>query len=379
MRSRPVVIAGAGIGGLTAALALAQRGIQCVVIEKAPELAAVGAGVQLSPNASRILTGLGLRDALAERATVPLAVTLNSVHAGGKVARLPLHQIDDAPYWVIRRADLQTVLRAAAETNPSISLRLGATVDGFTDHGDLTVQAAGKSFHAAALIGADGVGSPIRQRLFPGSVPQASGRVAWRGLAERAMPGPPGIQLWMGPSAHLVAYPVESGTRTNLVVTLPDGADGSADRTGESIAAQLAETGWPVPPRDLVASAPRLTRYPLLTVPPLSAWSAGRVALLGDAAHAMLPFAAQGAAMAIEDAAVLAGCLGDGSTDIPAALARYARLRSPRVARVAGAASQSGRIYHMSGAMALARDNAIRLLGGRLLLRRQSWIYDWRI
>lgn len=379
MRARPVVIAGAGIGGLTAALALAARGIACVVLEKSADLAPAGAGIQLSPNASRILIGLGLGGALAARATVPEAVILNSVRGGGGIARLPLMQSADAPYWVIHRADLQAVLRAAVEAHCAITLRLDAGVDDFGARGDAVdiVVAGGETLEAAALIGADGVGSRIRRRLFPGSAPQSFGRAAWRGFAPQpALPGPPDVQLWMGADAHLVAYPVANG-QINLVVTLPNDNASHAAQAGGVIAARLAQAGWPKRPCGLIASADRFTPYPLHMVPDLPAWNIGHVALLGDAAHAMLPFAAQGAAMAIEDAAVLARSLAERPADIPAALARYSELRRPRVAQVARTARQSGRIYHMKGVMALARDSVIRMVGGRRLLDRQNWIYDW--
>lgn len=377
---RPVAIAGAGIGGLTAALALAARGIPSVVLERSPVLAAAGAGIQLSPNASRILIALGLRDALAACATLPEAVVLNSVRAGGEIARLPLVPAAGAPYWVIHRADLQAVLRAAVEAHPAITLRLGAAVDHFDTRSEgVDLMVGGEAVEAAALIGADGVGSRIRQRLFPTSALQDSGRAAWRGFAAQpAVPGPPDVQLWMGAGAHLVAYPVAGGGRINLVVTLPDDNGSVSEQPGDAVAARLARAGWPEPACRLIASADQLTRYPLLMVAPLPAWNAGPIALLGDAAHAMLPFAAQGAAMAIEDADVLARCLAERPADVPAALARYSDARRPRVGRVADAARQSGRIYHMRGAMALARDAVIRALGGRLLLDRQNWIYDWK-
>ena len=182
------------------------------------------------------------------------------------------------------------------------------------------------------------------------------------------------VQLWMGANAHLVAYPVSPQGSINLVVTLPGIAD-ATDRSGADIAAALEKAGWPDQPCRLIAAAERLTPYPLLTSP--LTMSRGRAALIGDAAHAMLPFAAQGAAMAIEDAFVLADCIAGDRANIASALARYSSLRRARVARVIRAAEQSGRIYHLSGAMALARDMTIRVAGGPRLLARQSWIYDW--
>lgn len=365
MRARGIVIAGAGIGGLTAALALVARGCSVVVLEKTPALQVVGAGVQLSPNATRILVGLGLQRALAPRATAPSVVVLNSVRAGGEVARLPVPQSHDAPYWVIHRADLQAALAEAVAAHPAIELRLGVEVTASeTLPEGVRVVAAGSAIDADVLIAADGVASSIRQKFFPNAAPIRSGWTAWRGMADGG--GAAEVRLWWARGAHLVAYPVAGSTRTNLVLTLADGI-------------QPAETmeGWPDAPRDLVAAAGPLTPYPLATVPPMPRWTHGRIALLGDSAHAMLPFAAQGAGMAIEDAAVLAECLASDH-DAAQVLASYAARRIPRVGQVASAARQSGRIYHMGAPLDLARDIAIRLRGSASLMKRQDWIYDWR-
>ncbi len=371
MRSRRIVIAGAGIGGLTAALALAARGHSIVVLEKTAALQAIGAGVQLSPNASRILLDLGLRDALASRASAPDAIMLGSVRAGRPIARFAVAQTRDAPYWVIHRADLQTALAEAVDRHDAIDLRLGQAVTGVTQDGDgVRIAASGSTYVADALIAADGVGSAIRSLILPGSPPVPSGWTAWRGLAPHAIPSQ--IELWMAPQAHSVAYPVDGGRRTNLVLTLP------AHLAATDIPSKLAGDHWPDAPRDLLAAAGPLTPYPLSTVPALRTWTHGRIALLGDAAHALLPFAAQGAAMAIEDAAVLAFCIGD-DPDVASALARYAAIRRPRVTRVAAAARQSGHIYHMGWPLSLARDIGIRLIGSARLMRRQDWIYDWKI
>lgn len=385
--SRTVVIAGAGIGGLTASLALAARGFRVVVLEKAERLEEAGAGLQLSPNASRILIDLGLQPHLAPHLTLPDAVSIMTARSGGEVIRLPLGAAarDDAPYWLLHRADLQAALLAAVTEQPGIELRLGTAVTEFsTDSAGVTVD----DIPALALIGADGVRSAVRGRLFPQAQPAFSGLVAWRGTVEAAQlprdPTPGRVQLWMGPQAHLVAYPVSSGRRINMVAIVPgseaapDTEAGNAD--GSDIRDHFKASGWPAPARGLIDAVTDWRRWPLFTMPDGGAWHHGRVALLGDAAHAMLPFVAQGAGMAIEDAAVLAKGLGDAAAsgaDISAALARYAALRAPRVTRVQRTARQSGRIYHLRGPMALARDLTMRMLGADRLQARQDWIYDW--
>jgi salicylate hydroxylase len=390
--SRTVLIAGAGIGGLTASLALAARGFRVIVVEKAERLEEAGAGQQLSPNASRILIGLGLRERLAARALVPEAVSIMSVRRGGEICRLPLGEAAatyGAPYWVIHRADLQAALLDRVRENPDIDLRLGTAFEDVTTGS--TGVTVGLRFGptrieetAWALIGADGVWSALRDRLFPNARPQFSGLIAWRGTVETArLPAElatPRVKLWMGPDAHLVAYPMSGGQRINVVAIVP----GSLTQPGWSepgdaadIMSRFATAGWPEPARAMIGAIDGWRKWALFTSPSLPVWHSSAMALLGDAAHAMLPFAAQGAGMAIEDVAVLAQCLGE-TTDASLALARYANLRRDRVARVQRLAQQNGRIYHLKGVAALARDLGIAALGPRRMLARQDWIDDWR-
>ena len=381
--SRRIVIAGAGIGGLTAALALAARGFSVGIHEKAERLQEVGAGLQLSPNASRVLVGLGLGPRLAAVATRPEAVSIMTARSGGEVTRLPFAASDTSPYWVMHRADLQAALLAAVQDHPQIELQLTSPVPGFSVADDGTVEIPGEA-PALALIGADGVRSKVRQQLFPTVQPTFSGLVAWRGhIVNSRLPyafPPRRVQLWMGPRAHLVAYPMSSGEQVNVVVIMPGRLDDPDSRATE-IAGHFRASHWPAPAQSLIGAVSEWRRWPLSTLPDGGVWNAGPVALLGDAAHAMLPFAAQGAGMAIEDAAVLAQCLTDAAQQpatVPAALARYAALRATRVGRVQRTARQSGQIYHLQGPMALARDLAMRALGAPGLQARQNWIYDWK-
>ncbi|MGM4963716.1 FAD-dependent monooxygenase [Tardiphaga sp. 1201_B9_N1_1] len=384
---RTIVIAGAGIGGLTAALALAARGFRVLICEKTRRLEEAGAGLQLSPNATRILIGLGLQPRLAPHVTTPASVSIMTARSGGEVIRLPLGSAsDDAPYWLVHRADLQSALLGAVTAHPDIELRLGCPVD------NLRATPAGIIVNgewALALIGADGAWSFVRRQLFPETQPHFSGLIAWRGTLETSRLKsdlvPHGVQLWMGPKAHLVVYPVSSGERINMVAIVPGAAmqpGGSDTGDASEIRQHFAASRWPANARAMIESVDNWRRWPLFTMPDGGMWHEGSVALLGDAAHAMLPFAAQGAGMAIEDAAVLAECLaaaGHDAAAIAPALARYAALRQPRVGLIQRTARQSGQIYHLRGPMALARDLAMRALGAERLQARQDWIYNWKL
>jgi salicylate hydroxylase len=396
--SRTVFVAGAGIGGLTAALALAAQGFRVVILEKTERLEQAGAGLQLSPNASRVLIDLGLQERLAARAVTPDAISLMTARSGGEVVRLPLGDAASAragaPYWVMHRADLQAALQAHVNDNPDIELRLGCQFEDVVAHakGLTVVQRSGMTRQqevALALVGADGIWSAVRHHLFPEVQPQFSGLIAWRGTLDATqLPREytsRRVQLWMGPHLHLVAYPISGARQINIVAVVP----GTWNRPGWSAPGDVTEiknafasSRWPGTARMMIGAVDEWRKWALFTLPEGGEWTDGPIALLGDAAHAMLPFAAQGAGMAIEDAAVLAKCLGDSAGEnaqgIPAALKHYARLRRSRVARVQRAARTAGRIYHLTGPMAYARDLVMKTMGARRMLARQDWIYDWR-
>jgi salicylate hydroxylase len=397
-RSRTVVVAGAGIGGLTASLALAAKGFRVLIIETAERLEEAGAGLQLSPNATRILIGLGLHARLSARTLVPEAVSIMSARHGGEICRL---RLDDAavlragaPYWVMHRAGLQAALLEQVHDHPDIELRLGAAIESAAVHGKgvaLDIRHGIKSHQetAWALIGADGVWSALRTRLFPDASALFSGLIAWRGTIDATqLPHEMTVRrvrLWMGPDAHLVAYPMSGGRQINIVAVVPDAWNQrgwSAPGDAAEIKHRFVQARWPEPARMMIDAVDGWRKWALFTIPPMAAWHRDAMALLGDAAHAMLPFAAQGAGMAIEDAAVLAQCLGEAASEsadgAAGALARYSGLRRARVTRVQEFAQRNGRIYHLGGAAALARDFAIRAMGPRRMLARQDWIYNWR-
>ena len=388
-----IIVAGAGIGGLTASLTLAGQGFRVLLLERAERLEEAGAGLQLSPNASRVLIGLGLEPQLSAHAIAPDALRVMTARNGQEIGRIPLREAAaryGAPYWVMHRADLQAALAAKVAQTPGIELRLGAEVTDIGRSDDNATVTFVQNSHrhqvaADVLIGADGVWSMVRERMFPEIHPQFTGRIAWRGIIDTARAPrdfePRTVQLWLGADAHIIAYPMADGARINVVAITTDTwhAPGwSEPGDAAELAAQFSAQRWSEGARDLIAAVESWRKWALFALRDGGAWRRDRIALLGDAAHAMVPFVAQGAGMAIEDAVVLAKCLADAPADIPAALKRYESLRMPRVTRVQRTAHQTGGIYHFSGPMALARDTTMQLLGGARLLARQDWIYSWR-
>ena len=391
-----LLIAGAGIGGLTAALALARIGAEITIVERADALTEAGAGLQLSPNATRVLARLGVLDAVAAVASRPAGIRVRSAHSGRAVSFMPLADAEQrwgAPYLVARRADLQRVLAEAVAAEPAITLELGTALAGFgTTRGSVVATVAHglvkQSIEADALIGADGIRSLVRARLVGEGTendaldaPQELGRTAWRALVPAAA-APEALRnaetgLWLGRDAHLVHYTIAGGTLLNVVAITRDTTPAAPDlwsQPGDAATLQARFSHWHRLARTLIDAAPSWTTWPLFDRAPLPAWSAGPIALLGDAAHPILPFFAQGAAQAIEDAAALAQALA-GTRDIPAALAAYSAARVARATRVQTASRELGRIYHLSGPAAAARNLAMRLAGPRKLMARYDWVY----
>jgi salicylate hydroxylase len=390
--ARTVIIAGAGIGGLTAALAVARHGYRVVVLEQSERLEETGAGIQLSPNASRVLIGLGLRETLASRVTAPQELTVANARSGRVLARAPLGAAAErrygAPYWVIHRGDLQAALIEAVEANPDIVLRLGSRVDDFAIHPNgVTVAAHSRhetvEEHGLALVGADGLCSRLRGRLGHGEA-RFTGHTAWRALvpAEAVVCelSIPRVNLCLGRGGHLVYYPVKGGRLINVVAVMADdwrepGWSAAGERA--EILGRFDEPAWRGPPREILCAADRWLKWALFDAAPLSHWGRGPVTLLGDAAHPILPYLAQGAAMAIEDAAALGQSLGSAGGDLVGAMRRYERRRLARTAQTQRAARRNGAIYHMSAAAGLMRTLALTAMGGERLISRYDWLYGW--
>lgn len=383
------VIAGAGIGGLCAAISLARRGWRVSLFEKAKFLDEAGAGLQLSPNASAILQEFGIIDRLSRFALRPRAIVIRRARDGAMLARMPLEDAErrwGAPYLVVHRADLRRALIEAAACEPAIHLTAGAAVSGVAQDANKVVvslsQAAGLSKVAGdCLIGADGVRSFVRKALRLGCESFAH-KTAWRTLIESsrlpvAMRGEE-TNLWLGRGAHLVHYPLRGGSVVNAVAIVEESFCGEEENfwssPGDPCVLEARFKGWDEAARVLLRSASEWRKWPLFECGPLPNWVCGRVALMGDAAHAMLPFLAQGAAQAIEDAGALGAALAQYK-DIAANLRAYQAMRLPRATRVQRESRRQGAIYHLAGPAAPFRDAALRLLGGTRMLARYDWLY----
>lgn len=399
---RHVVVAGAGIAGLTAALALARTGCRVTVLEQAPALQETGAGIQLSPNATRVLLALGLGDRLLPHVLAPQAIRVMAARSGREIVRIPLLDVPrryGAPYWAIHRGDLQATLVAAAQAAHDVTLRLDSRVEDYAVHAK-GVTVAYRHGHrlleerALALVGADGLWSAVAARSGRQRPPRFARRVAWRALVPAAQVAEefraPLVHLWLGPGAHLVHYPVMAGSLVNIVGILretrergdPHDArhDGvpSSSELEEGPARHFARRCWCAPARALVERPARWQRWPLYHRRGPFPGGRGPVTLIGDAAHPMLPFLAQGAAMAIEDAAVLADMLHRYGDDPADALRAYEGARRHRVARVQQVSRRNGLVYALAGPAAALRDLHLRRLGGQALLARQDWLYSWQ-
>lgn len=343
---RSAVVVGAGIGGLTTALALARKGVRVTVLERAPEFGDVGAGIPVSPNASRVLAALGLGDAIAAHAFRPEALEGRRWNDGAILFRSPLGPDVaaryGAPYLHLHRADLLAVLADAA-AREDIGIHLGNPIARIEQTRDVvTATTEGhNSFTAEVCIGADGIGSLAREVLFGPEAPRFTGCVAWRGLvpaeAVASADVRPVASNWMGPGRHFVHYYVRAGALVNFVgvVEKTGWERESWTERGEKSELLGDFADWhPTVQAVLEAADPDgCFKWALFDREPLPRWSEGRVALLGDACHPTLPLMGQGACMAIEDAAVLGECLAaDG--EVASALARYEALRKPRTAGI---------------------------------------------
>ena len=367
MAKLKVLIAGGGIGGITSVLALRARGIACQLFEQAPAFGQVGAGLQVSSNAARVLLKLGLGAALKKVATYPEGRDYRGWDDGERLYYTPLGQRAEAhfgaPYYAAHRADLLDVLLSGLGQH---GIRLGSRIERLDqDAKNVTVTLAdGSSESGNILIGADGIHSTVRAQLFGKELPRYTGNVAWRGLvpAERVAHLDLGsvVGVWMGPNRSIVQYYVSAGRTFNWI-----GISRSAPPARESWLAEgkvedaLAEYGgWHKTIRTIIGATPKVLRQALYDREPLPDWQVGRVVLLGDAAHPMMPFYAQGAAQSIEDAYVLAGCIAAMQDRPLEALARYMKLRQPRTAWMQGLSRKEEELYQMTDTAAIRERNA---------------------
>jgi salicylate hydroxylase len=384
---RNILIIGAGMGGLTTALSFARADHEVHLVEQAPALSEVGAGLQVSPNASRILIGLGLGEALQQAMVHPHEIVLASGGSLRKITHVPCGTFAaerwGAPYGVMHRADLQTLLLDAVNAQPNCHLHLGQRISS-TGIGELANRLGMP--RPDLVVGADGVWSEIRKLIKGAPSPRFSGQVAWRFKVPtdvaRPVLNPASVTAFLGPKTHLVAYPLEKGKTVNMVAITRGNDPGQTwaqreqpDRRQDLLA---AFSGWH---RDLIAilrQAPEMTRWPLYELPDGPWHDGANTILIGDAAHAMTPFAAQGAAMAIEDGYELAQACNGVEGELAATLQAYQARRRARVSRTRSRGAFNQFAYHASGPIRLGRDLVLALRQPENLAAELDWLYGYR-
>ena len=384
------IISGAGIGGLTTALCLIHRGLEVTVLERAPELTEVGAGIQIPPNAMRVFSELGLQDALSEIAFRPEAIEARMGRSGLRLFTIPLADaaIDrwGAPYLHIHRADYIKVLAAALYKHAPHAIQLNTDVSGYRqDETGVTVNLSdGSEVRGDILIGADGIHSPVRDTMLGTQAPAFTGNVAWRAVVPIEKLGDlaprPTACAWMGPGKHCVTYRLRRGELANLVAVVErdDWTIESWTERGTKEDALADFADWHPTITRILSEAPELYRWALFDRAPLQKWIDGRVALLGDAAHPMLPFMAQGAAMAVEDAFVLADELA-GTEDIASALKAYQARRYRRASAVQAGSRTNAKTFHRKTIVSQLATYGPMWVAGKIapsaINARQDWLY----
>jgi salicylate hydroxylase len=388
MTSQPILVAGAGIAGLSLALALASRGIPSRLLERRPQHSEAGAGIQLGPNATHVLTRLGLAARLAPFTARPDCIAVHDGLTGDRLARLALGGAIErrfgSPYLVAHRADLQSALLGAVRDCPLIELVYRFEVSGWRQAGStLTATAAdGRSIDGALLVGADGIWSQVRRALFPAAELTYAGKMAARTLIPAAVAPPRFAQhatgVWLSPDAHVVHYPVRAGREIAVVAVvdeaIPREGWGSAIEATRVLARLIRFSPALV---GFLSLATEWRAWSLYDPPSLPAWSKDRVGLIGDAAHPILPFFAQGGGMALEDAETLARLIEAGLSAPQTIFTRFEALRRARLMRVQRASRANGATFHLDGLPALARNTTLRLAPGALIMRRYDWLYGW--
>ena len=385
-QSLPILIAGGGIGGLAAACALGQDGQRVVVLEQADTFSEIGAGIQLGPNIFRMFDCLGLTPAVNKVAFFPTGLAMNDVRSGEPVVRVPLGQSVRAaygfPYGVIYRADLHQVFLAACKALPKVSLRTRARLESFEQGIDaVTVTLAdGKRIEGSALIGADGLWSRVREAVVGDGKPRVSGHIAYRAVLKRAdVPAhlwSDDVLLWGGEKTHLVHYPLRRGELFNLVAVFhSDKYDEGWNTFGDPGELRTRFRYAAKPVKELLERIETWKMWVLCDREPVKVWSDRRVTLLGDAAHPMLQYLAQGAGQAIEDAVVLRQALRFTRGDITRAFRKYQQARYLRTGRVQLTARFYGDIYHASGVQRELRNQLFRSGSEAAGFAGLQWMY----
>lgn len=386
--SNVVLIAGGGIGGLSAALGLARAGVASIVLERAPQFGEIGAGIQLGPNAFRSFEHLGIGEAARRLAVYVDAMKVMDAVSAREIVSISLG--DDfrarfgAPYAVVHRGELHGLMQRACEASPLVELRTNSRVVSYAqdESGVFVTLGEGSVMTGAALVGADGLRSAVRAQLVGDGEPRVSGHTTYRSvIPTEDMPEElrwNAMTIWMGPKCHIVHYPVSDWKAFNLVVTRDNGATSAAAGTPvshEDVRAQFAHID-PLP-RQIIERGRDWKFWVLCDREPTEHWCDGRVALLGDAAHPMLQYLAQGACMAMEDAVRLAHEVGRHGDDIPGAFEAYRRARVARASRVQTGAREMGEdVFHVSGERAERRNARLRSMTPGDFHDVAAWLYD---
>jgi len=382
------IVVGGGIGGLAAAVALSQQGVNVTVLEQATELGEIGAGVQLGPNAFAALDALGVGENARKRAVFTERLIMMDAVDGSEVGSFPVGQAFrdrfKNPYAVIHRADIHTSMLEATQGSDLIHVETSTKIVSVTqdDEGVTAIDQKGRIFKADALVAADGVRSVIREKMF-NDPPRISGHVVYRAVVPVAeMPLDLQINapvVWAGPDCHLVHYPLRDGQQYNLVVTFHSRQEeewGVTDGSKEEVLSYF--DGICPRARQMLHLPKTWRRWATADRNPLEKWGDGRVTMLGDAAHGMLQYMAQGACMAIEDAVTLGEAMKHCQGDVVKTFQLYEKSRIPRTARVVLSAREMGRLYHVKGVERLVRN---QLWVGRSPERfydALEWLYGWR-
>ena len=390
--SLPVLVAGGGIGGIAAALAVARRGFDVQVLEQSPDLGEIGAGMQLGPNAFAAFDALGIGEAARARAVYTDEMVMHDAIDESCVGRIPtgdsFRQVFRNPYAVIHRADVHRSLLEGARATGRIEVLTSTQVLRVEYHaGSVTaVDSKGAPHSGRALIAADGVRSAVRQQ-FVGDPPRVSGHVVYRAVVDRK-DFPPDLQwnaasIWVGPDCHLVHYPLRGGEQYNVVVTFHSRQNETwSVRAGSRDEVQGYFSGICARARQLIDLPRDWKRWATADRDPIASWtfgSAGQVTLLGDAAHPTLQYLAQGACMALEDAVTLGEALRVRGDNFGPAFELYERSRVARTARVVLSAREMGRIFHARGVERLVRNELWKGRSPARFYDALEWLYGWRV
>ena len=387
--SPPILVAGGGIGGLSTALALARQGWSVRVLEQASTIGEIGAGIQLGPNAFAAFDALGVGDAARSRSVLVERMVMMDAVDGTEVASLPVgdafRRRFENPYAVIHRADVHRTLLDGVARTDRIEFVTGARVERIEMRPDgvVAIDQHDRRHDGVALVGCDGVRSAVRRQLV-GDPVRVSGHVVYRAVVDAA-DFPADLRwnapvVWAGPDCHLVHYPLRHGEQYNIVVTFHSRQPETWGVTeGSSAEVQSYFDGIGDRPRQLLALPRSWTRWSTADREPIARWTFGRVTLLGDAAHPMLQYLAQGACMAMEDAVTLGEAVRVCDGRIDDAFALYQRSRVARTARVVLSAREMGRLYHAKGVERLVRNHLWRDRAPERYHDALEWLYNWRV